>query len=525
MSLQRKFGVLLGTLALVVLVALGTAVWSVWLLERELSGPLASIGPVLGDLHAIKRGVEAQERALVAAGGLDLAGGDRDAFEEPRADPTELHRQIERTNSAIRGQLDHLEGLDTYRVRAGLSTTRNMRERIDAMTGAIDAWLGEAQRSVLDDFRDQRAEVVALIERIEGQQVLIYTPAFLEFGTQLGPRVLFILGWSLFLMVLAGVLATILIRRWIMRPVARLRDAAARIAAGDLAHRIPVVGVDELANLSAEVNHMAGTIASMQEERIERERLAAIGEMVRRLAHNLRNPLSGIRSLAELTRSEVPGASMARENQDRIVQTVDRFEGWLKELVEGTSALKSSPTTIPVPAWLTHAVEPLRPMAQSKGVDLIEDATHAPPHARIDARYMEQALVAVVTNAIQASPNGSRVTVAAQHNPNNGDSWEIRVSDQGPGVPPELHERIFRPYFTTKRDGTGIGLALARQIVEQHGGRIWVEPGRGQPANGSVGASGAVFVIRLPLYEPGPVAKAGQHAPGLGGSFGQHPGH
>jgi signal transduction histidine kinase len=104
-------------------------------------------------------------------------------------------------------------------------------------------------------------------------------------------------------------------------------------------------------------------------------------------------------------------------------------------------------------------------------------------------------------------------------------TWDIRVSDQGPGIDPELTEKIFRPYFTTKRDGTGIGLAVAKQVVEQHGGRVIVESPTNpvfDPAKGNAGGPGATFVFRLPLgvEQRGPdLANIGQ----LGAIRGQDP--
>jgi len=92
--------------------------------------------------------------------------------------------------------------------------------------------------------------------------------------------------------------------------------------------------------------------------------------MVRRLAHNLRNPLAGIRSLAELTRADLPPDSPAIENQERIVTTVDRFERWLSELLSATTPLRVAPAPSPVASWLRAVAEPLRPLANERGVDL-----------------------------------------------------------------------------------------------------------------------------------------------------------
>lgn len=509
MSLQRKFALLLGTLGLIVVINLATALWAVWILERELAGPLASIKPVLTELHAIKRGAEAAGRTLAAEGVEGAAP--RDQRDEPDTrTPDERRAALRAILAMMRDRLDRFERIETVHVRAGLSTPRNFRARVEAAAGAIGRWLDSGDASGLGTIGADLKALRELIELIEGR-VIDNAQHDMSFGRQLRSRVLLIVGASLALLVLAAALAVVLVRRWVMRPVGTLRDAAARIAAGDLSHRVPVSGGDELALLSAEVNHMAGTISAMQEERVDRERLAAVGEMVRRIAHNLRNPLAGIRSLAELSRAGTTQGTPIRENQDRIVKTVDRFEGWLKGLLNATTPLRVEPRPTPVAEWLGRVVDPLRPLAAARNIEIRQVTNDAPDRADLDPVHLEQAVVALLTNAIQASPNGSRIEVSARPRPDSGNSWELRVSDQGAGVPEELRERIFQPYFTTKRDGSGIGLAVARQVVEQHGGRIWVETPPAGSANSLSGARGALFVICLPLSGAG--SGAGGHNP------------
>ncbi len=523
-TLQRKFAVLLCSLGLIVLINLGTAAWSIWFLERELSGPLASIEPVLTRLFTVKRAF-ATQAALVAnepGVGPDLEDPPPEGGPE-YGTPEERRVLFETTTARIADRLDSLEAIETYRIRAGQSSARNLRTRSEAAAEAARRWIRTGAPDAAREARDAYAELYELVERIEGG-VILNARMDVAFGGELRARILAVLGSSLLLMLLAGALGIVLVRRLVVRPVGVLRDAAARLATGDFTHRIPVTGEDELAMLSAEVNHMAATIASMQEERVDRERLAAVGEMVRRLAHNLRNPLSGIRSLAELTRSEMDPDAPARENQERIIKTVDRFEAWLSELLSATTPLRVDPRPTAVAEWLGSVLETLRPMAGAKGVTIDLDATRAPAKAPLDPRHLEQALVAVVTNAIQASPRGSQVEVSAA-DCGDGEFWEIRVRDHGPGVPQEQSERVFRPYFTTKRDGTGIGLAVARQVVEQHGGRIWVEPAVPAGSGTEDGQSGANFMIRLPIRANNEVANIGQLGTGVGGSIGQNPDH
>lgn len=512
MSLQRKFALLLGMLGLIVTINLGTALWSIWMLERVLSGPLASIGPVLADLHAIQRGLTRMGRGLLADGAAtphDLAWrfGHSGDPEEPGDPPEERRAGIESAIAGVRASLEHFQRNEGYRVRAGLSTTRTLKARVEAATDAAQRWLRDRDGSGFGDPDFNLPYLHELIQRMEAN-VINTARHETRFGGELRTSVLLILVASLTLLALSVALAAALVRRWVMKPVAALRDATARLARGDFSHRIAVSGRDELARLSDEVNHMAGTILAMQEERVDRERLAAVGEMTRRIVHNLRNPLAGIRSLAELSRADANPGSPLREHQDRIVATVDRFEAWLRGLLSAATPARINPVPTDIEPWLGRVLEPMRASAAVRGVEIVHDTQPASWQADFDPVQLEHAVVALVTNAIQASPNGSRVSVAARRD--SADAWELRIADQGPGVPEELRERIFRPYFTTKRDGTGIGLALVKQVAEQHGGRVWVETSPHPHANRVNGDGGSVFVVRLPVRAGSDSASIGQ---------------
>ena len=282
-----------------------------------------------------------------------------------------------------------------------------------------------------------------------------------------------------------------------MAPVARLREGAERFAAGDLEHRVRVRGGDEIAVLTAQVNAMAASITEMQERTVERERLAAMGEMMRRLVHNIRNPLGGIRNLAELTamRAEQPGA--VREMQSEIIHAVDRFDRWLGEVLDVTSPLKLRIERHEVHAWLGGAIEAVRPMATARGV-AIEVRTDDRSE-RFDAHHLEHAVVALLTNALEAAPSGSTVRVrVSSDGPAEGEcGWRIEIEDEGPGVPEEIREQVFRPYFSTKASGRGTGLASANQVVTGHGGRIELLPRE---------SGGLRCAVRLPEF-PGSVRR------------------
>jgi signal transduction histidine kinase len=509
MTLQRKFVVLLAALAMVALANVGAAFFTIDFLQSR-AGQWSEIQAVQTALNGLKKEAAAQVHLWAPAFPMVR-------LDPPAIDPSEARAAFDAAAAKITRTLEDLESIDEYKVRIGSSTASNLHQRVLSSLQAGRAWLRDPAQS--EQASREYFNLHSLIERIE-DVVIRHASSEALFGRTIRPYLVVVLGASLVGTILTGVLGVALVRRWVVRPVRVLRLAADRLARGDFSHRVPVGGRDELALLSAEINHMAGMISTMQDERVDRERLAAVGEMVRRLAHNLRNPLAGIRSLAELTRGDLPPDSPSRENQDRIVSTVDRFERWLADMLSATTPLQVVPQPVSVGPWLRGVIDPLRAMAMDRGVDLRLDSQTAPLTASFDARHLEQALVAVVTNAIQASPRGKpvEITAAAQDG-----GWRIRVLDRGPGVPPGLGDKIFRPYFTTKRDGTGIGLAIAKQVIEQHGGRIWVEfrpEGASKGPEAAENGSGAVFVMWLPLATGGEsgqeLAKPGQYGAGGG---------
>lgn len=518
MTLLRKFGVLLGGLALIVVVSLGSAVWAVGVHQQELAQPLSSIHTVLGDLNRLKRAI-AELGSLVP-----VPGPSPIPWTAPADETIDPEQRIRELSSEVRARLERLKDTGVFNAQSGISTVRNLEGRVRDALGRVERWRTDRAPEAAVASHEALFAIHELVERNESK-MLEDARVAVRYGRDVRAMVMVVIAASLVAVLLAAGLGLTLTRRWVVRPVAELRAATERLGAGDFSHRVPVVGRDELALLSAEVNHMAGMISAMQEERVERERLAAVGEMVRRLAHNLRNPLAGIRSLAELARADLPEGSSTRENQERIVQTVDRFERWLRDLLSATSPLVVQPVEGEVGSWLGASVEALRPMASGKKIELSVDATGAPPRAWFDPRHMEQVVVALVTNAIQASPPAGRVRVEASAIPPlppevGGEAWwEVRVMDEGPGVGEGLSDKIFRPYFTTKRDGSGIGLALVKQVAEQHGGRVSVEPGR--MANGK--GPGATFVLRLPV-KPKEQAKPGQRSGEIGGVGGENSG-
>lgn len=506
MSLRKKFLILITLLALTISGSMGVALWSFGLQRSQLLGPFANTPEVIDRLRRLGVSIQNQEDILRGKPPdldpeAEISTFDPPPGIEPRIAHTLARFDVE--SEAIRKTLAFLDEQGVLGIKSGTIVSRTLGEKVDQLQGAARHAIEQDDAAAAAQAIELASECRTLLARLNSN-VLVETVKAIETVEAVRHKLLVSVMWAFVAAALLAGLAFVLVRRWVIRPVGELRKAAMKIAAGDFRHRVNAVGGsrDELALLAAEVDHMAGMIDRMLVERVERERLAAVGEMVRRLAHNLRNPLAGIRGLAELTRDEVTTQPELRDAQERIIGSVDRFEHWLSDLLRVTRPLAVIPEKARVEPLLKGLLEAHRPLARTKEIILELDIEHAPREACFDARHLEHSLVAILTNAIQAAPPRTTVRISS-HTVHAADVWEVRIADQGPGVPAEIAAKIFNAYFTTKKDGNGIGLAIAQQVVRAHGGQISIEQGlNGVPTRGT--GPGATFVVRLPFTPPPP---------------------
>jgi two-component system, NtrC family, sensor histidine kinase HydH len=210
---------------------------------------------------------------------------------------------------------------------------------------------------------------------------------------------------------------------------------------------------------------------SQQARLVSAERMATIGEMASAVAHAIRNPLSSIRTSAELALDG--GAEGFREPASDIIAEVDRVEDWVRELLT-----YSRPIEGPVEAVNLNAVAQKSMASYAREVAkrrITVDAALAPdlPSVRGDASMLGQALNSLIANALDAMQEGGRLTLVSRGGANRREV-ELRLSDTGVGMSPDELSRIFRPFYTSKAKGLGLGLPLAKRIIERYGGRLSV---------------------------------------------------
>src|SRR5580700_6599595 len=314
-------------------------------------------------------------------------------------------------------------------------------------------------------------------------------------GTSLG-----LLGTQIFIVLSSGAYLSFLLfinwTRYFIEPQ-DIHELALRViflaVAGNLTNTLAEALRLQFAKTKAVAEQLAEANRNLQqaEEAVRRaDRLAALGQLAAGLAHELRNPLGTIRASAEmLTRSVAAENDVAREVAGFIAEEVDRTNSLVTRFLDFVRPLQLRPAPADLAQVLDRSVAMADREATAREVTVYKNYSPDIPPFPLDAELMERVFYNLLVNAAQATAAGGAVTVKTR--PVEGNA-EISVIDRGQGIDPKLIDAIFNPFFTTKPDGVGLGLAICSKIVDQHGGKIVVES---EPGKGSV------FRVYLPMVE------------------------
>jgi two-component system nitrogen regulation sensor histidine kinase NtrY len=293
-----------------------------------------------------------------------------------------------------------------------------------------------------------------------------------------------------------GILLAIVFSLWIAarvsRPIEQLAHAAEEVAGGNWDTRAPERGRDEIGMLARSFNHMTAQLATQRDQLVQSERVAAWRELARRLAHELKNPLFPLQLTVEnLTRARALPEAEFDEVFRESTATLSAEIANLKTIIGRFSDFSKMPKPELERVDARDVLERVRSLyegvaSREAKIDFEMKIASGPMPLMVDPELLHRALSNLVLNAMDAMPNGGKLTLGAQP---AEDKIEIRVSDTGEGLTQEECERLFTPYYTTKTHGTGLGLAIVQSVVADHGGAIAVEGRTG---------SGATFIITLP---------------------------
>jgi signal transduction histidine kinase len=242
--------------------------------------------------------------------------------------------------------------------------------------------------------------------------------------------------------------------------------------------------------LAAQLRREAAERDRLQAELRRSERLAAMGKLLAGVAHEVRNPLAGIRAIAQLWRR---GLGFHEEGFERLIEEVDRLEGIVSRLLHFGRADLQEHTPENLNDVVAESAQLAADQAKESGVEVVLELAEDLPPVPMAASAILQIFRNLTSNAIQMMPDGGRLTLSTRFNRSHR-AVEVRVTDTGPGLAPEVRSHLFEPFFTTKPEGTGLGLAIAREIALAHRGDLLAETPRKGP--------GAVFLLTLPVEDP-----------------------
>ncbi len=372
--------------------------------------------------------------------------------------------------------------IDGYREQV---TANYMRRTYDVVRADLARLLGRPDGNPPDRVAPDRARILDplyeewMLAEFESAQVIFARVLAarrealeqrLDYWTGLAP-------WLIALPVLLAVALVLLSRlslqRRFLRPMRELVETVGGLGRDPRAD--PIIeerGVSEVVELTRAFNQLSRDLAASRRALVVSERQAALGALVPVVAHNIRNPLAGIRATAQLLDHDDDPDEL-RDARDDIIVTVDRLERWVGALLAYLHPLRPYRQSVDLIRMLDGALQPLAHRLTQRRLDVQWSPRPASVPLEADPALLEQALHGLLNNAIEASPVDAELTLGVYV---EDETVEIRLEDRGPGLPFQPEPDGLKPGPTTKRFGTGLGIPFAFKVVEAHGGQLVFDP-------------------------------------------------
>ena len=260
-------------------------------------------------------------------------------------------------------------------------------------------------------------------------------------------------------------------------PIKVLVDSTARVATGDLDEQCEIKTHDEIGDLAAAFNQMTRDLKESRDQLIQAERLATAGKMSASFAHEIRNPLSSMRMLAQMLMQKPKMLGEKHQQSVRyILEEIERIDTIVKGLMDFARPSSLDLKQQPIAPILQAVLSLMEANLAHHKIQLVLNLSLETPEIQFDSDKLKQAFMNVVLNAMEAMPQGGVLQVSTF---TENDSICIKVEDTGIGIPAEDLEHLFEPFFTRKTRGTGLGLANVKRILEEHGGTVEIDSTRG----------------------------------------------
>ena len=290
----------------------------------------------------------------------------------------------------------------------------------------------------------------------------------------------------------------------ITQPILQLAEGAKAIGSGNLDHRISITSQNEVGALAKEFNQMATKLKesySNLEQKVEErtaqllraERLAAVGELAAEVAHEINNPLGGLRNFASMLENEPENTQQTKKYAALILEGLKRVEIIVKRLLTFSRPYSLQMSDKNINYIINNSIKFIEYRIEPCHITIKKDLNETIPYVYIDADNISQVLINIMVNALESMPDGGTLTIKTDTCKEHNNCVTVYIADTGCGIREELKDKIFEPFFTTKNKegekGLGMGLAISKRIIEDHHGKINVESNIGK---------GTTFRICLP---------------------------
>jgi signal transduction histidine kinase len=310
----------------------------------------------------------------------------------------------------------------------------------------------------------------------------------------------FMLHMVVLIVILSAGISFILFR-FVKRPIEAMAETMAQVEAGDLSVRVETKYADEMGSLTKSFNSMVDRLETTKNElekyhyqQMERaDRLASIGEMATGIAHEIKNPLAGISGAISVLADDFQEDDPRKGVISQVLDQIARLNKTATDLLYFGRPGTPEFTFVDLNALIKDTLFFISQHPEARNIHRVKELARDLPPAWADAKQIQQVLFNIIINAIQAMEEGGTLSVLTELVIRDGRSFlRIKVQDTGTGISLEQLDKVFVPFHTTKTQGTGLGLPICRQLIEQHGGRIEVDSRLGD---------GTTFTIELPAQK------------------------
>ena len=293
---------------------------------------------------------------------------------------------------------------------------------------------------------------------------------------------------------------SIVMLKFVKKPLSEVAKNMAKVEAGDLSVRMIPQGKDEIGRLIVSFDSMVGRLDRAKKEletfhfqQMERaDRLASVGEMAAGIAHEIKNPLTGIAAAITVLKDDFSPQDGRVQIINEVLEQISRLDKTVNDLLFFGKPTVAEPTCTDINTALKKILVFASQHRGGKNIEKRLELKDDLPPVYVDPKQIQQVFLNLFLNAVQAMQNGGTLTVQSDLARRDGiEMVQVRVTDTGQGIPPQILEKIFTPFFTTKAQGTGLGLAISHRLIEQQGGQLTVVSQDGK---------GTTFTVELPAF-------------------------